>query len=176
MSSIRVRGSLAIVPLLLCLAGCAGTGGGFGTTAEPPPPAAPASAPPAPNINPGDLVGRWGYAAYHKDSDRARTQAAAQGGCNNAYTIGRGPSGGVMMHLADARDPQELRLKLGSDGKTYLGPDGPAPDARDREVMTFDGRVLIMRWVDPEISGRYGTSIYVRCGAPGTAAAKRKTG
>lgn len=176
MSSIRVCGAVAVIPLLLWLAGCAGTGGSFGTTAEPPPPAAPASAPPAPNINPGDLVGRWGYAAYHKDADRARTQAAAQGGCNNAYTIGRGPSGGVLMHLADAREPQELRLKLGTDGKTYLGPDGPAPDSRDREVVNFDGRILIMRWVDPEISGRYGTSIYVRCGAPGTAAAKRKAG
>jgi len=127
-------------------------------------------------MNVGDLVGRWGLAAYHKDADRARTEVAARGQCSNAYTIGRGPTGGVLMHLADARETQELRLKLGTDQKIYLGPDGPAPDSRDREVVTFDGRVLITRWVDPEIATRYGTSIYVRCGTPGTAAAKRKTG
>jgi hypothetical protein len=80
------------------------------------------------------------------------------------------------MHVADSREPQELRLKLGTDGKAYLGPEGPAPVDRDREVITFDGRRLVMRWVDPEVATRYGTSVYVRCGAAGTAAAKRKTG
>jgi len=165
----------AAAVLALSLAGCAGTGTGyFGPSAEPPPVAA--IAPPPPNMNPGDFVGRWGYAAYHRDSDRVRTEANARGQCNNAYTIGRGPTGGVLMHLADAREPQELRLKLGRDGKIYLGPEGPAPDPRDREILTFDGRLLVMRWVDPEFATRYGTTVYVRCGAPGTAAAKRKAG
>src|SRR5690348_10060822 len=126
----RARGTILTASLLaLLLAGCAGTGGGsgfFGPSAEPPPPPAPASAPPPPNMNPSDLVGRWGYAAYHNESDRLRTQTAARGQCNNPYTIGRGPTGGVMMHLADARQPTELRLKLGTDGRTYLGPEGPA--------------------------------------------------
>jgi hypothetical protein len=164
---------LLLLPLVL--AGCAGSGGGyFGGTSEPPPP--PASAPPPPNMNVVDFVGRWGYAAYHKDADRPRTEVAARGQCNNAYTIGRGPTGGVMMHLPDSREPQELRLKQGVDGKIYLGPEGPAPDVRDREVLTFDGRMLVLRQVDPETLGRYGTSVYVRCGAPGTAATKRKAG
>ena len=171
-------GVLMAALLTLLLGGCAGTGGGyFGPSAEPPPPMpSSASAPPPPNLNPSDFVGRWGYAAYQNEADRARTEVAARGQCNKAYAIGRGPSGGLLMHLADAREPQELRLKLGSDGRPYLGPEGPAPDARDREVITFDGRLLIMRWVDPEIATRYGTSVYVRCGAPGTAATKRKTG
>ena len=164
--------------LMLSLAGCAGTSSYFGSSSESPPPpsASSASAPPPPNLNPGDFVGRWGYAAYQNDADRARTEVAARGQCNKAYTIGRGPTGGLVMHLADAREPQELRLKQGTDGKAYLGPQGPAPDERDREIITFDGRLLVMRWVDPEVSTRYGTSVYVRCGAPGTAATKRKTG
>ena len=29
--------------------------------------------------------------------------------------------------------------------------------------MSFDGRVLILRWLDPEVQGRYGTMVYVRC-------------
>jgi hypothetical protein len=35
---------------------------------------------------------------------------------------------------------------------------------QDREIVSFDGRVMIMRFVDPEVAGRYGTSVYVRCG------------
>jgi hypothetical protein len=27
--------------------------------------------------------------------------------------------------------------------------------------------VLILRWLDPEVQGRYGTMVYVRCGAEG---------
>jgi hypothetical protein len=174
MTASHVRGApLAACLAALALASCAGSY--FGPSAEPPPPPA-ASAPPPPNMNTGDFVGRWGYAAYTRETDRARTAAAARGQCSNAYTIGRGPTGGVLMHLADAPERQELRLKLGRDGKIYLGPEGPAPEPRDREVITFDGRLLVMRWVDPEVAGRYGTSIYVRCGAPGTAAAKDKAG
>ena len=34
-------------------------------------------------------------------------------------------------------------------------------------MLAFDGRVLILRWMDPEVQGRYGTMVYVRCGAEG---------
>jgi len=35
---------------------------------------------------------------------------------------------------------------------------------------------LILRWMDSEVQGRYGTAVYVRCGAEGAArvAAKPK--
>src|SRR6266540_1803880 len=104
MTASRMGAPLAATALL-ALAGCAGTGTGFfGPSAEPPPPPPPAAAaPPPPNMNPGDFVGRWGYAAYHKEADRGRTEVAARGQCNNAYAIGRGPTGGLLMHLADAR-------------------------------------------------------------------------
>jgi hypothetical protein len=171
-----VRVLLAPSLLALALAACAGAGSYFGTSSEPPPPAPAVAAPPPPNMNPGDLVGRWGLAAYHKEADRARTEVGARNACNNAYVIGRGPSGGVIMHLADTTQPLELRLKQGSDGRVYLGPEGPAPDSKDREVVTFDGRMLVLRYVDPDIATRYGTSIFVRCGAPGTVATKRKAG
>jgi hypothetical protein len=32
--------------------------------------------------------------------------------------------------------------------------------------------VLVTRFVDPEVAGRYGTSVYVRCAASGTATPK----
>ena len=67
------------------------------------------------------------------------------------------------MHLADQSQPEELRVKGGPGGRDYIGPQGPAADSRDREVVSFDGKVLILRWIDPEIAGRYGTGLYVRC-------------
>lgn len=153
----------------LALAACASQG-----PVEGPPPSAapPLPAPPPANMNPADFVGRWGFASYHKAEDRARTEAAARGQCTQAYVISRGPTGGLMMHLADAAQPQELRLKAGPGGKAYIGPEGPAADMKDREIVTFDGRLMILRWVDPEIHTRYGNSVYVRCDAPGAVPAR----
>jgi predicted small lipoprotein YifL len=152
---------LVAAVVALALAGCATQGPDTPPAAASPPPAAalPSSIPAR------DLVGRWGYASYHKETDRARTEAAARGQCGQPYVIGAGPSGGVLMHLADEAQQQELQLKGGPGGKNYVGPGGPAGDAKDREIVSFDGRVLVLRWVDPEVAGRYGTGIYVRCAA-----------
>ena len=129
-----------------------------------------------PAFPPQDIVGRWGLAAYHKEEDRPRTEQAAIAGCKQPYVITLGPSGGVMMHLADEATPTELRLKGAPGGKTFIGPaDGEAGGAQDREVVSFDGRVLILRWMDSEVQGRYGTMVYVRCGARGGQAASRQT-
>ena len=109
-SLIRGQGPVLAASLLaLLLVGCVGSTTGYLGAASAPPPV-PASAPPPPNRNPDELIGRWGYAAYNRDTDRARTQAAAQGGCNRPYTIRSGPNGGVLMHLADDPELQELRL------------------------------------------------------------------
>lgn len=149
---------------LALLGGCAGLPalGPSPRPAETPPPA-PAALPVPPAFQPQELVGRWGYAAYHRPDDRARTEAAARRACNRPYVIARGPGGGVMMHLADETQPTELVLKGSAEGKTYIGP-GPQPAAeRDREVVSFDGRVLVLRWVDEEVQGRYGYGVFVRC-------------
>ena len=34
---------------------------------------------------------------------------------------------------------------------------------QDREITSFDGRTMTVRFLDPEVSGRYGTQVYVRC-------------
>jgi len=155
----RMFAAAALVAM--ALAGCA--------TQTPDAPPAGATPPPAaalPSSIPArDLVGRWGYASYHKEADRPRTEAAARGQCGQPYVIGAGSSGGVLMHLADEAQQQELQLKGGPGGKNYVGPAGPAGDMKDREIVSFDGRVLVLRWVDPEVAGRYGTGIYVRCAA-----------
>jgi len=125
-----------------------------------------ATLPPA--FPPQDIVGRWGLAAYHNVEDRARIEAAAAQQCKQPYVITLAPSGGVMMHLADQATPTELALKGAPGGKTYIGPkDEPAAGTDDREVVSFDGRVLILRWMDPEVQSRYGTMVYVRCGPEG---------
>lgn len=173
--SVRLRplpaATLAALAAFL-LSGCASQQFSLGGTSEPPP-AAPSAAPLPASIPAADLVGRWGLAAYHKDEDRGRTEAAARGQCRQPYNITRGQRGGIIMHLPDQAQPTELSLKGGPDGKNYIGPaDEPAGGARDREIVSFDGRVLITRFTDPEIAGRYGTSVYVRCGAETTPARK----
>ena len=156
--------ALVLALLALALAGCA-TGGPQQPVAPQPAPVVPLLPPAFP---PQDIVGRWGLAAYHRDEDRPRIEAAAANQCKQPYVITLGPTGGVMMHLADQAKPEELRLKGAPGNKTYIGPEGDPPgSAQDREVIAFDGRLLILRWMDPEVQGRYGSMVYVRCGPEG---------
>lgn len=145
------------------LAGCSTTSN---ESREPPPPPVVQTLPPS--FPPQDLVGSYGLAAYHKDEDRPRTEAAAANQCRQPYVISMGPTGGVMMHLADQATPTELRVKGAPGGKNFIGPaEDPPGGALDREVTSFDGRLLILRFVDPEVHGRYGSMVYVRCTAEG---------
>jgi hypothetical protein len=154
----RLVPAIALLAATLALAGCAST------SPQPPPAPAPVTPTLPPAFPPQDLVGRWGLTAYHNPADRDRTIAAAANQCSNPYVIALGPTGGVMMHLADQSTPSELALKGAPGGKTYIGPkDEPPGGIQDREVESFDGRVLILRWIDPEVQGRYGTMVYVRC-------------
>ena len=160
---------LALMAAAIALAGCTGMSmpsfPGFGSTPEQPPPP-PAAADTVPSrYTPEELVGRWGFTSYHREQDRVRTEAAARGQCKQPYVIARGPNGGVMMHLADQRQPNELRLKGSTGGKQYIGPAGEAGMPEDREIVSFDGRILVTRFVDPDAGNRYGNMIYVRCGA-----------
>jgi hypothetical protein len=116
-------------------------------------------------IRPDEIVGKWGLASYQNPADRPRTEVQAKAQCKQPYVIGAGTSGGVVMHLADQATPQELRLKGSQAGKNYIGPAGPAGGEQDREVVSFDGRVLITRFVDQDAATRYGNMVYVRCGA-----------
>jgi len=138
----------------------------FGSS-EPAPepiPVQPAPAPEIPaSIRASEVVGRWGYASFHRPEDRARTEAAAKNQCNHPVVIGQGPSGGVMMYPADQSQLTEFWLKGSPGGKNYIGLHGEAGQPGDREVVSFDGRVMILRFVDTEVAGRYGTGVYVRC-------------
>jgi hypothetical protein len=114
-------------------------------------------------IRSDEIVGRWGLASYQNPNDRARTEKMARDQCKQPYVISAGSSGGVVMHLADQATPQELRIKGSPSGKNYIGPAGPTPGEQDREIVSFDGRVLVTRFVDKDASVRYGNMVYVRC-------------
>lgn len=114
-------------------------------------------------IRSDEIVGRWGLASYQNPADRARTEKMARDQCKQPYVIGAGQSGGVVMHLADQATPQELRLKGSPSGKNFIGPPGPSGGEQDREVVSFDGRVMITRFVDKDAAVRYGNMVYVRC-------------
>ena len=155
---LSARRPLRPSPSRLALAGCAtSTPQQEATPAALPQPELPAA------VRATEIVGRWGYAAFHKPEDRARIEANARGQCKQPFTIGQGPTGGVMMYLADSSQLQELRLKGSQGGKDYIGPAGETPGPQDREILSFDGRVMLLKFVDPEIDGRYGTGVFVRC-------------
>src|SRR4029078_5994374 len=129
-----------------------------------PEPTEPGVAPEMPASIPSyEIVARWGLASFLNPNDRARTEAAARGQCKQPYVISAGSSGGVIMHLADQATPQELRLKGTPSGKNYIGPAGPTPGEQDREIVSFDGRVLVTRFIDKDVAVRYGNIVYVRC-------------
>jgi len=185
----RPVASLAIISTLaVLLAGCETTSfSGMSGSSSPTGAQEPGVAPEMPaTIRSDEIVGRWGLASYQDPKDRPRTEAMARSQCKQPYTITAGssggvimhladqatpqelrlkgsPSGGVMMHLADQRQPSELRLKGSADGKNYIGPAGPTPGDQDREIVSFDGRVLITRFIDKDAATRYGNMVYVRC-------------
>jgi hypothetical protein len=160
----RAVANLAAVSVLTILLGGCGSMSlpSLSSSSEPAP--EPGVGPEMPaTIRADEIVGRWGLASYQNPADRPRTEAAAKGQCKQPYVIGAGTSGGVIMHLADQATPQELRLKGSPSGKNYIGPPGPAGDAQDREIVSFDGRVLVTRFIDKDAAVRYGNMVYVRC-------------
>ena len=166
----RRLATLTILAAGLLLGGCSGfnmpnfSSGSPDT--PPPPPSSGGGAMPSKYAS-EEFVGRWGFTSYQKEADRARTINTARGLCKTPYVIAKGPGGGVMMHLADERQPSEPRLKGSASGKNYIGPDGDAGVPQDREIVSFDGRVLVTRYVDPDAANRYGNMVYVRCAAAG---------
>jgi hypothetical protein len=162
--NVRAIGNLGIASALTIFLGACGSMNLPSFSSSPTPAPEPGVAPEMPaTIRPDEIVGRWGLASFQNPADRARTEAAARSQCKQPYVIGAGTSGGVVMHLADQATPQELRLKGSPSGKNYIGPPGPAGSEQDREIVSFDGRVLITRFVDKDAATRYGNMVYVRC-------------
>ena len=160
----RAVGNLGIASVLTIFLGACGSYSLPSLSSSPSVAPEPGVAPEVPaTIRPDEIVGRWGLASFQNPNDRARTEAAARSQCKQPYVIGAGSSGGVVMHLADQATPQELRLKGSPSGKNYIGPPGPAAGEQDREIVSFDGRVLVTRFIDKDAATRYGNMVYVRC-------------
>ncbi|MFZ2158848.1 MAG: hypothetical protein WAV72_22395 [Bradyrhizobium sp.] len=160
----RAVGNLGIAAVLTIFLGGCGSMSLPSFSSSPSPAPEPGVAPEMPaTIRADEIVGRWGLASYQNPNDRARTEAAARGQCKQPYVITAGATGGVVMHLADQATPQELRLKGSPSGKNYIGPAGPTPGEQDREIVSFDGRVLVTRFVDKDAAVRYGNMVYIRC-------------
>lgn len=152
-------GRLSVIGVVgMALSGCGGS------AVETVMPATPARSAKLPASYPVErLVGSWGIASFHNDKDRARTEAQARVQCKLPYVIAKGPTDGVMMHVADDPALHELTLKGAPGGKTYLGFDVPAGDEQDREILSSTDNVMVMKFINPEIDARYGTFVYVRC-------------
>lgn len=160
----RAIGLAAVGASLLVLAGCSSLPEITAPAAAPPSPAGAARPSPYPVEK---LVGAWGMSSYRQDKDRKRTEAMARVQCKLPYVIKKGPTDGVMMHVADDAKLYELTLKGSASGKTYLGFNSPPGDPADREILSFSDNLIVMKFVDPDADNRYGKVIYVRCGANG---------
>lgn len=161
MSMADLRRALRNGRILVAFGGAIGlaacnTGPGGSTSLSP-------SATPTVQVTVTELEGKWGLASYRSDADRPRTEAEAKSACGNPYVIGHGTSGGVIMHLADQTQPTELFLKVAGDGRTFLGPRGPAGVKQDRLIVSFQNGVLVTQWVDASAAERLGTMVFVRC-------------
>jgi hypothetical protein len=70
----------------------------------------------------------------------------------------------VMMYQADQAQAEELVVKAGAGGKTYIGPASDPPGGLlDREVVSFNPGEFVTLWVDPDVASRYGTMVFARC-------------
>ena len=137
---VRRASSRPILPQIACVAGIAAlSASGCTTTTDAVTSSSAGLAAPA-AFGRERLVGRWGIASFHNDKDRKRTEGEARAQCGLPYTISRGPTDGVMMHVAD--DPKGRVAALGKalerleeDGNA-LGlaerPDIAEPDRRRR--------------------------------------------
>lgn len=112
-----------------------------------------------------DLQGNWGLASFRNPTDRPRTEAEAKSACSNPYTVAAGPTGGVMMYLPDQAEAAEVFVKMGPAGQTFIGPAGAPGMPKDRVVLEYANNMLVTDWVDASARERYGTMIFVRCGA-----------
>jgi hypothetical protein len=110
------------------------------------------------------LVGRWGLAAYFRESDAAKVTAAARGFCNAPYVIARGPNGGVMLNQPDQPQKSEHVIATGLIGRTTIGPASDTSGAKDREFVSFQPNQFVLRWLEPTVANRYGVMVFVRCG------------
>ena len=150
----------AAAALACAVAGCASLD--FWNWGSPAP--QPAPAPTSFRVLPPDpLIGKWGVASYRSPNDRASAEKLARERCASPYAIVKGPTDGVMMHVAEDPDPHELALKKGGDGRTYVGFNAPIGDPSDREIVEMTPKLLVMRFVDPDKFGRFGTAVYVKC-------------
>ena len=107
---------------------------------------------------------------FHKDEDLARTASAARAPMRPAGHIDARPE--WRRHDVSRRQRPIAGIAAQgqpASGKNYIGPPGDAGGAQDREIVSFDGRTMVLKWMDPEVAGRYGTGVYVRCAAEGTA-------
>ena len=112
---------------------------------------------------PDEIVGRWGLASLPNPNDPRAHRSRGAGAMQTAL-CDRSRRHRRRDHAsADLATPQELRLKGSPSGKNYIGPPGPAGGEQDREIVSFDGRVLITRFTDKDAATRYGNMVYVRC-------------
>jgi len=92
--------------------------------------------------------------AAHREGSAGTVQAA--------YVITAGPTGGVMMHLADQATAQELGSRA-AERQELQSAAGPVSRRAGREIVSFDGRILVSGSSTRTRQFRTATWSNVRC-------------
>lgn len=106
-----------------------------------------------------DLVGRWGVASYFAAAQKEEITGRARSACSQPYVIGRGKAGGAVMFEAFQGKPVEVVVR-GRQIGALVDPQ----DKTNKDVVSWSGRVLELRYREPEAATKYGTMVFVRCG------------
>jgi len=111
-----------------------------------------------------EIVGRWALHRFRIPTT-ARAPKPRRGLSASSLT-----SSAPVLPVASSciwltRRPRRAAAEGSPSGKNYIGPPGPAGGEQDREIISFDGRVLVTRFIDKDAATRYGNMVYVRCGA-----------
>jgi hypothetical protein len=107
----------------------------------------------------GDLVGRWGVAAYWNAGDAQPMTQRARAACSQPYVISRGPKGGAVMFEPFDGKRREVQIS----GRQIVAADG-ADSRTTKTIQSWDGQVMVFTYDDEEAKRKYGNMVFVRCG------------
>ena len=132
---IRTCGFYAVIICLAAVGGCSSLGPVSSLFSSIPLPFQKAA---PPRLRAEDILGRWGFAAYHREQDRPQVELLARRQCSShSYLISKSVTADVAMLNPDNAQAVDVKIKGSVEGKTYLGPETRPGDADDREVVSF---------------------------------------
>jgi hypothetical protein len=114
------------------------------------------------SIRPDRRIGLWDNIASPEPTIKSISEGSVLGRNSPVGKAGNEYQAMNTMYPPDQSQMQGFWLKGCPGGKNFIGPLGEAGDTDDREITSFDGRVMVPRFVDADVAGCFGTGVHVR--------------